>query len=89
MSDSTRGSFDGFIPEGVELRSEGWVPLYLEDRTIIGRARIKDNMMEIRVDEPKVLDAIEETLYGGVLSHEVLAPNRFKKKLQPKEKTDE
>jgi hypothetical protein len=36
--------------------SEDYIPLYLENRTAIGKARIKDNMVEMEIDDETALE---------------------------------
>lgn len=43
---------------------EGSIPLCLENHTIIGKARIKDNLVEMEIDDETVLKLMDSHLVG-------------------------
>ena len=44
--------------------TQGYIPLYLEGGTVIGKAIVKGNIIEIEVDDETVLDLMGANLIG-------------------------
>lgn len=86
MSGKCLGSLGG---QKVPNTSEGYIPLYLENRTVIGKARIKDNMVEMEIDDETVLELMGSNLIGLSTISMGAMPEPFKEEITTKEKTDE
>ena len=57
---------DGFIPKEVvdTLTSNGWVPLYYEGGQVIGQAKVTGSHMEVTIDDPTFMKALQENAIG-------------------------
>ena len=85
------GEGDSFITqEAIDgMTSNGWIPLYLEGRTVIGKANIKGNMMEVEIDDEAARELFDYNLIGLSIVHRAAQPEPFTEEVTIKEKTDE
>lgn len=85
MFNNERGEL---APETIS-NEEVCVPLYLDGRTVIGKAFIKDNIISIMIDDPTTIELMDLSVKGFSIFNRIVLPEPFIEEITTKEKNDE